>query len=274
MDAVRMAAAALLKTAQLTEQDCSSGCLRFLVTAGEAAPQEKDACFTLSLGGPKLLAAAFADVEDADFAELEARAEEAAQRSAELARAVGEYLSAALGLRFAGVLAEMAAIPSASDSVIEILQQMGLEDCGAQGTIAALLMLNGAICRGAAKAGAIGGRGLLLPVSRDIGLINSALGSAFDWGRLEALSGLSGGPQYIAVGGDTGCGKLTGLLADELALALAAKREAELRIIVARGFLSGDVVDFGDENGIAPVLALSELNNAPFARRHGRIGGK
>ncbi len=80
----------------------------------------------------------------------------------------------------------LAPTPAEGDSVAEILEAIGVGQCGGLGTTAALAMLNDAVKKGGVMASSsVGGlSGAFIPVSEDAGMIRAAESGAL---RLEKL---------------------------------------------------------------------------------------
>ena len=90
---------------------------------------------------------------------------------------VATEASKRLGVPFGIVDLSLAPTPAIGDSVAHILEEMGLESCGAYGTTAALALLNDAVKKGGVMASSqVGGlSGAFIPVSEDAGMILSLI---------------------------------------------------------------------------------------------------
>ena len=102
------------------------------------------------------------------------------------------------------------------DSVARILEEMGLEACGAPGTTAALAMLNDAVKKGGLMASShVGGlSGAFIPVSEDEGMIDAVQKGSLSIEKLEAMTCVcSVGLDMIAVEGDTSAATISGIIA-------------------------------------------------------------
>ena len=100
----------------------------------------------------------------------------------------------------------LAPTPAEGDSVAEILEAIGVGQCGGPGTTAALAMLNDAVKKGGVMASSsVGGlSGAFIPVSEDAGMIRAAEDGALSIEKLEAMTCVcSVGLDMIAVPGDT-----------------------------------------------------------------------
>ena len=103
---------------------------------------------------------------------------------------VGTVASKRLGVPFGIVDLSLAPTPAVGDSVAHILEEIGLEQCGAAGTTACLAMLNDAVKKGGVMASSsVGGlSGAFIPVSEDAGMIAAAKSGALCIEKLEAMT--------------------------------------------------------------------------------------
>jgi uncharacterized protein (UPF0210 family) len=179
-----------------------------------------------------------------------------------------------LGVPFGIVDLSLAPTPAIGDSVALILENMGLESCGAHGTTACLAMLNDAVKKGGVMASShVGGlSGAFIPVSEDAGMITAAKRGALSIEKLEAMTAVcSVGLDMIAVPGDTSEEVICGLIADEISIGVVNTKTTAVRVIPAVGKKVGDEVDFGGLLGTAPIMALRPYSPARFVGRGGRI---
>ena len=168
----------------------------------------------------------------------------------------------------------LAPTPERGDSVAHILEEMGLESCGAPGTTAALALLNDAVKKGGVMASShVGGlSGAFIPVSEDIGMINAVERGSLSLEKLEAMTCVcSVGLDMIAVPGDTSADTIAAIIADEAAIGMVNTKTTAVRIIPAPGLKVGDRVDFGGLLGRAPIMAVNPFSSAEFIARGGRI---
>src|SRR5690606_37803139 len=119
---------------------------------------------------------------------------------------VAREASKRLGVSFGIVDLYLAPTPAMGDSVAHILEEMGLEKCGAHGTTAALAILNDAVKKGGVMASSfVGGlSGAFIPVSEDAGMIEAVQKGALSIEKLEAMTCVcSVGLDMIVVPGST-----------------------------------------------------------------------
>ncbi len=132
---------------------------------------EADTVVNVGVSGPGVVHHALKFVPDADLTD----AAELIKRTAFKITRAGQ-LVAKEAARFGIVDLSLAPTPARGDSVAHILEELGLEVVGCHGTTAALAMLNDAVKKGGLMASSrVGGlSGAFIPVSEDIGMIESA----------------------------------------------------------------------------------------------------
>lgn len=124
------------------------------------------------------------------------------------------------------------------DSVAYILEEMGLETCGAYGTTACLAMLNDAVKKGGVMASSsVGGlSGAFIPVSEDAGMIHAAREGVLTLEKLEAMTAVcSVGLDMVVVPGDVSASLISGMIADEAAIGMVNSKTTAVRVIPAIG---------------------------------------
>ena len=191
---------------------------------------------------------------------------------------VGELMareaSRRLGVQMGIVDLSLAPTPAVGDSVAQILEIIGVGQCGGPGTTAALAMLNDAVKKGGVMASSsVGGlSGAFIPVSEDAGMIDAARSGALCLEKLEAMTCVcSVGLDMIAVPGDTSVETLAGLIADEMAIGVINNKTTAVRVIPAIGKKAGDELEFGGLLGHAPVMPINRHAGSVFAHRGGRM---
>ena len=187
---------------------------------------------------------------------------------------VGTVASEKLGVPFGIVDLSLAPTPAIGDSVAYILEEMGLETCGAYGTTACLAMLNDAVKKGGVMATSnVGGlSGAFIPVSEDAGMIHAARTGALKLEKLEAMTAVcSVGLDMIVIPGETSASVISGIIADEAAIGMVNTKTTAVRVIPAIGKDVGDELDFGGLLGAGPVMPISQISNDVMINRGGRI---
>ena len=168
----------------------------------------------------------------------------------------------------------LAPTPAVGDSVAHILEEIGLEQCGAHGTTAALALLNDAVKKGGTMASShVGGlSGAFIPVTEDAGMIDAARAGTLKIEKLEAMTAVcSVGLDMIVVPGDTTAEVLSAVIADEAAIGMVNSKTTAVRLIPAIGKKEGEMLEFGGLLGSGPVMPISRCSPAKFIRRGGQI---
>ena len=152
---------------------------------------EADCVINVGVSGPGVVRAALAKMPK--DAPLEAVAEEIKRIAFKITRMgqlVGSEASSMLGVPFGIVDISLAPTPAVGDSVAHILEEIGLEQVGAHGTIATLAMLNDAVKKGGVMASSnVGGlSGAFIPVSEDAGMIKAAAEGTLTFNTLTAMT--------------------------------------------------------------------------------------
>ena len=285
MDAVAEMGRIVRKTAELTADRGSIGCAKLVVFAN--APEdnpfmagafhglgEPETVINVGVSGPGVVASAIRRAGDCSLAEIAEIIKKTAFKITRVGQLVAREASNRLGVPFGIVDLSLAPTPAIGDSVAHILESMGLEQCGAYGTTAALALLNDAVKKGGVMASSqVGGlSGAFIPVSEDAGMIAAARSGALHLEKLEAMTAVcSVGLDMIAIPGDTPAEVISGIIADEIAIGVVNTKTTAVRVIPAIGCKVGDTVNFGGLLGEAPVMPVNSLSPAKFIARGGRI---
>ena len=187
---------------------------------------------------------------------------------------VAQEASRRLDVPFGIIDLSLAPTPAVGDSVAYILEEMGLESCGAHGTTAALAMLNDAVKKGGVMASShVGGlSGAFIPVSEDAGMIKAARSGALTLNKLEAMTAVcSVGLDMIVIPGDTSAEIISGIIADEAAIGMVNSKTTAVRVIPAIGKKPGEEIDFGGLLGYGPIMDVNRNDPSKFIHRGGRI---
>lgn len=286
MDAIWRMAGVIIDTADATaDRDCiGAGKLVVFCNAVEDNPfmagafhgsGEADEVINVGVSGPGVVRAVLAGMpEDASMTQI---AEAIKSTAFKITRA-GELMAREAAKRLGyskGILdLSLAPTPAEGDSVAEILEAIGVGQCGGPGTTAALAMLNDAVKKGGVMASSsVGGlSGAFIPVSEDAGMIRAAENGALTLEKLEAMTCVcSVGLDMIAIPGDTTQETIFGIIADEAAIGMINNKTTAVRIIPAIGKSVGDTLDFGGLLGRAPVMAVNQNAGSVFAHRGGRM---
>ena len=285
MDAVAMMGRVVRETAERTAgRDCI-GCAKLVVfcNAPEDNPfmagafhgaGEPDCVINVGVSGPGVVRAALAKAGDCDLTAVADLIKKTAFKITRMGQLVAREASKRLGVPFGIVDLSLAPTPAVGDSVAHILEEMGLECCGAHGTTAALALLNDAVKKGGVMASShVGGlSGAFIPVTEDAGMINAARCGCQRLEKLEAMTAVcSVGLDMINVPGDTPAEVISAIIADEAAIGMVNSKTTAVRLIPAIGKTVGEELSFGGLLGGGPVMPLNTYSPARFIGRGGRI---
>lgn len=286
MDAVALMGHAVRETAELTADKQCLGAAKLVVfcNAVEDNPfmagafhgtGEADCVINVGVSGPGVVRAALAKVgSDCNLNEVAEIIKRTAFKITRMGQLVGTEASQILGVPFGIVDLSLAPTPAVGDSVAYILEEIGLEQCGACGTTAALAMLNDAVKKGGVMASSnVGGlSGAFIPVSEDAGMIAAAEAGSLSIEKLEAMTAVcSVGLDMIVVPGDTPADVISGLIADEAAIGMINSKTTAVRVIPAIGKAEGETLEFGGLLGSGPVMSISRKSPSVMIQRGGRI---
>ena len=286
MDAVKMMGEAVRKSAELTKDNQCVGAAKLVVfcNAPEDNPfmagafhgvGEPDCVLNVGVSGPGVVRAALAKMpKDAPLNEVADKIKKTAFKITRMGQLVGAEASMALGVPFGIIDLSLAPTPAIGDSVAYILEEIGLEQCGACGTTAALAMLNDAVKKGGVMASSnVGGlSGAFIPVTEDAGMIAAARDKALTIEKLEAMTAVcSVGLDMIVIPGDTPSETVSAIIADEAAIGMVNSKTTAVRVIPAIGLNEGDELDFGGLLGRGPVMNVNKKSPAVMINRGGRI---
>jgi uncharacterized protein (UPF0210 family) len=285
MDAVERMGRIIKDTAGRTAEKDGIGCAKLVVFANVPEDNpfmagafhgigEPECAVNVGISGPGAVKSALESVRGEPFDVVAETVKKTAFKITRMGELVAREASRRLGVPFGIVDLSLAPTPEVGDSVAHILEEMGVEVCGAPGTTAALALLSDAVKKGGVMASShVGGlSGAFIPVSEDEGMIRAVERGALTLSKLEAMTAVcSVGLDMIAVPGDTPAETLSALIADEMAIGVINGKTTAVRVIPAPGKKPGDRVSFGGLLGEAPVMAISSFGSADFIRRGGHI---
>ena len=285
MDAVKLMGQIIKESAEVTANKGCIGPAKLVVfcNAPEDNPfmagafhgvGEPDCVINVGVSGPGVVRSAISKIPDANITEIADMVKRTAFKITRMGQLVACEASKRLGVPFGIVDLSLAPTPAIGDSVAYILEEMGLEQCGAHGTTACLALLNDAVKKGGVMASShVGGlSGAFIPVSEDAGMIAAATSGALTIEKLEAMTCVcSVGLDMIIVPGDTTAEVLSGIIADEAAIGMVNSKTTAVRLIPAIGKNIGDTLNFGGLLGYGPVMKLNTASPAKFINRGGRI---
>ena len=285
MDAVKKMGQVIRRCAELTaDRDCI-GAAKLVVfcNAPEDNPfmagafhgaGEPDCVINVGVSGPGVVRAALAKAGDCNITEVADIVKKTAFKITRTGQLVAKEASRRLSVPFGIVDLSLAPTPAIGDSVAYILEEMGLEQCGAHGTTACLALLNDAVKKGGVMASShVGGlSGAFIPVTEDAGMIEAARSKALSLTKLEAMTAVcSVGLDMIAIPGDTTPEIISGIIADEAAIGMVNSKTTAVRLIPAIGKKAGEELNFGGLLGNGPIMDVNPKSPAKFISRGGRI---
>ncbi len=285
MDAVKKMGEIIKQTAEMTKNTDGFGCAKLVVFANAVEDNpfmagafhgvgEAECVINVGVSGPGVVKCALEKVKGCDFQTVSETVKKTAFKITRMGNLVAKEASKRLNVPFGIVDLSLAPTPAVGDSVAYILEEMGLEKCGAHGTTAALALLNDAVKKGGIFAASnVGGlSGAFIPVSEDAGMIEAAKSGALSIEKLEAMTCVcSVGLDMIVIPGDTSASTISAIIADEAAIGMINNKTTAVRVIPAPGKKVGDIVEFGGLLGTGPVMKVSNLDSSAFIARGGRI---
>lgn len=285
MDAVKMMGKIVRQTAERTADRNCIGAAKLVVfcNAPEDNPfmagafhgvGEPDCVINVGVSGPGVVRAALEKAGDLDLTGVADLVKRTAFKITRVGQLVAREAAKELGVPFGIVDLSLAPTPAVGDSVAHILEEMGLQSCGACGTTAALALLNDAVKKGGVMASShVGGlSGAFIPVTEDAGMIDAARSGALTIEKLEAMTAVcSVGLDMINIPGDTPAEVISAIIADEAAIGMINSKTTAVRVIPAIGKQVGEELEFGGLLGSGPVMRVNTASPLKFISRGGRI---
>ena len=286
MDAVKLMGQKIKETAEITADRQCIGAAKLVVfcNAVEDNPfmagafhgtGEADHILSVGVSGPGVVRSVLANMShDAPLDEVAEAIKKTAFKITRVGQLVGKETASMLNTQFGIVDLSLAPTPAIGDSVAHILEEIGLEQCGAHGTTAALALLNDAVKKGGVMASSsVGGlSGAFIPVSEDDGMISAAREGTLSIEKLEAMTAVcSVGLDMIVIPGETTPEVISAIIADEAAIGMVNSKTTAVRVIPAIGLKSGEELNFGGLLGYGPVMHLRDKSPAVMINRGGRI---
>lgn len=286
MDAIKLMGQKVRETAELTKDRQCIGAAKLVVfcNAVEDNPfmagafhgvGEADCVLSAGVSGPGVVRSVLSKMPaEATMNEIAEAIKKTAFKITRMGQLVAAEAAEMLGVEFGIIDLSLAPTPAVGDSVAHILEEIGLEQCGAHGTTAALAMLNDAVKKGGVMASSsVGGlSGAFIPVSEDAGMIAAARNGVLSIEKLEAMTAVcSVGLDMIVIPGDTTSEVISAIIADEAAIGMVNSKTTAVRVIPAIGLSEGEELDFGGLLGYGPVMPVRSQSPAKMINRGGRI---
>ena len=286
LDAVKIMGEKIIEAATLTKDNECMGASKLVVFCNAVDDNpfmagafhgvgEANAVINVGVSGPGVVRAAIAKAsKEAPISEIADIIKKTAFKVTRMGQLVGVEASKMLNVPFGIVDLSLAPTPAVGDSVAHILEEIGLEQCGACGTTATLAMLNDAVKKGGVMASSrVGGlSGAFIPVSEDKGMIDAVKNESLTIEKLEAMTAVcSVGLDMIVVSGDTSSEVISALIADEAAIGMINCKTTAVRVIPAIGKKDDEMLEFGGLLGYGPIMKISKLKPNVFINRGGQI---
>ena len=286
MDAVKLMGEKVREAAELTADNQCIGAAKLVVfcNAVEDNPfmagafhgvSEADTVLSVGVSGPGVVRSVLSKMPaEASMNEVAEVIKKMAFKITRVGQLIGTEAANMLGVQFGIIDLSLAPTPAVGDSVAHILEEIGLEQCGAHGTTGALAMLNDAVKKGGVMASSsVGGlSGAFIPVSEDAGMIAAAREGVLSIEKLEAMTAVcSVGLDMIVIPGDTPSEVIAAIIADEAAIGMVNSKTTAVRAIPAIGLAEGEELNFGGLLGYGPVMPLRTKSPAKMINRGGRI---
>ncbi|MBO4445800.1 MAG: PFL family protein [Clostridia bacterium] len=285
MDAVKLMGEIVKQSAEVTAYKNCIGPAKLVVfcNAPEDNPfmagafhgaGEPDCVINVGVSGPGVVRSAVAKIPDANITEIAEMVKRTAFKITRVGQLVANEAADRLDVPFGIVDLSLAPTPAVGDSVAQVLEEMGLEQCGGAGTTACLALLNDAVKKGGVMASShVGGlSGAFIPVSEDAGMISAARSGCLKLEKLEAMTAVcSVGLDMIVIPGDTTPAVISAIIADEAAIGMVNSKTTAVRVIPAIGKKVGEELEFGGLLGSGPVMPVNTASPEKFISRGGRI---
>ena len=285
MDAVKLMGEIVVKTAKATEDRDSIGCAKLVVFCNPTDDNpfmagafhgvtEGDRVINVGVSGPGVVRHALSQIRGENFEVLCETIKKTAFKITRVGQLVAKEASKRLDVPFGIVDLSLAPTPAVGDSIADIIQEMGMEYCGAPGTTAALAILNDQVKKGGIMASSyVGGlSGAFIPVTEDSSMAKAAEIGALTLEKLEAMTCVcSVGLDMIAIPGDTSASTISGIIADEMAIGMINQKTTAVRVIPVIGKKAGDEIELGGLLGNAKIMPVNPYGCSDFINRGGRI---
>ncbi len=285
MDCVREMGQVVKKAAEMTADREAIACAKLVIFCNAPGDNpfmagafhgvnEAEKVISVGVSGPGVVKHALESVHG-DFTEVAETIKKTAFKITRVGQLVAREASKRLGVPFGIIDLSLAPTPAVGDSVAHILEEIGVESCGAPGTTAALALLNDAVKKGGLMASShVGGlSGAFIPVSEDAGMIDAVREGSLSLEKLEAMTCVcSVGLDMIAVAGDVSAETISGIIADEAAIGMINNKTTAVRLIPVPNKKVGEEVNFGGLLGHCPIIPVkNKYSSAKFVARGGRI---
>lgn len=285
MDAANQAGGIIKQTAQETKEQNGLGCTKFAAFANSPLDNpfmpgamhgagEAESSLSVAISGPGVIKSVLEDKEETKLGDLSETIKRTSFKITRAGELIGREVASEIGTEFNIVDLSLAPTPAEGDSIAKIIEEMGIERCGAPGSTAALAMLTDAVKKGGAMATSyVGGlSGSFIPVTEDAGMAEAVRDETINIEKLEAMTSVcSVGLDMVPIPGKTSVETISGLIADECSIGIINNKSMGIRLIPVPGKQAGEMVEFGGLLGEAPIIDVSHYGCKEFIERGGRI---
>lgn len=237
-------------------------------------PGESENTINVGISGPGVIRNIVEKSPKTDFRSLTELIKRAAFKITRAGELIGQEVARSLDVKFGIVDLSLAPTPEKGDSIASIIEEMGVEYCGAPGSTAALMLLTDAVKKGGSMATSfVGGiSGAFIPVSEDAGMVRAATKGALTLEKLEAMTSVcSAGLDMIAIPGNTSSETIAAIILDVMAIGVINNKALGVRLIPVPGKKASDTVQFGGLFGGTVVMPVSRFSSSNFVKRGGHI---
>ncbi|PTD94624.1 hypothetical protein C9439_01800 [archaeon SCG-AAA382B04] len=285
MNAVNQIGEIIKQTAQETKEQNGLGCAKLAIFVNSPLDNpfmpgamhgagEAESSLSVAISGPGVVKSVIENQKETDFGELSEKIKRTAFKITRAGELIGREVAQEIGTQFNIVDLSLAPTPAEGDSVARIIEEMGVERCGAPGSTAALAMLTDSVKKGGAMATShIGGlSGSFIPVTEDAGMADAVKDKSMSIEKLEAMTSVcSVGLDMVPIPGDTSVETISGIIADECSIGVINDKSIGVRLIPVPGAEAGGIVEFGGLLGESPIIKVSDFGCKDFVDRNGRI---
>jgi len=286
VDAINIMARKIKETAVRTKKDNGIGCAKLVVFCNAPGDnpfmagafhgvEQGEASINVGISGPSAIRAAIESCQGR-VEELSDCIKRVAFKMARVGELIGKETANRLGVKFGCVDVSIAPTTTKGDSIVDVIEAMGIQKCGSPGTTAAMAMLVDSVKKGGMMACTrIGGlSGVFIPVSEDSGMNERISEGYINLEKLEALTSISSvGLDMVCIPGDTDESIIAGLIADEAAIGIVNDKTTAVRVIPVPGKRAGQTVKFGGLFGNGTIVDVSRWKLSNFLSRGGQISG-
>lgn len=286
LDAICLAAKKVKLLAEATRSSKGFGAAKFVVLCN--APEDipfmagafhgygcGESAMNVGISGPGTVKSAVAALgSNADATEVAEAIKRTAFKITRAGELVGREIAKGVGVPFGSVDLSLAPTTKTTDSVAEVLEEIGVSRAGAHGTTAALYLLTNSVKTGGMMATrrAGGYSGAFIPVSEDSRMNESVRDGFMPISKLEAMTSIcSVGLDMIAIPGATPWETIAAIMADEMAIGVMNSKCTGVRLIPVPGGREGEEVDFGGLFGKSVIAGLSKARPPVLMKRGGRL---